>query len=160
MIIRRNDPRDFRAFAELNIAWIKDLHHVEESDQKMYDHPEIYAENGNSIFSAIIDDDVAGVVALKQDADGAWELTKMAVDPRFRGQGVGQALMDVVESYALKELGLEKIYLISNTINAAAIRLYKRCGWQVTHEGPHPRYARADIAMEKFLGPLSQIEEN
>ncbi len=152
MEIRRNDPRDFRAFAELNIAWIKELHHVEASDQKMYDHPEIYAQDGNSIFSVVIDETVAGVCALKQDDQGEWELTKMAVDERFRGRGVGQKLMDVVEGYAKDELGLEKIYLISNTINAAAIRLYKRCDWVVTHEGPHPRYARADIAMEKYLG--------
>ncbi len=149
--IRRNDPRDFRAFAELNIAWIKDLHHVEASDQKMYDHPEVYAQDGNSIFSAIVDDEVAGVVALKKDHEDQWELTKMAVDPKFQGRGIGKILMDVVEGYAKEELGLSKIYLISNTINAAAIRLYKRCDWVVTHEGPHPRYARADIAMEKFL---------
>ena len=151
MEIRRNDPRDFRAFAELNIAWIKDLHHVEASDQKMYDHPEIYAENGNSIFAVILEEEVAGVAALKQDEDGAWELTKMAVDPKFQGRGIGQVLMGHVENYARTELGLSHIYLISNTINAAAIRLYKRCGWVVTHEGPHPRYARADIAMEKHL---------
>jgi len=48
MEFRRNDPRDYRAFAELNIAWIKDLHHVEASDQYMYDHPESYAKDGNS----------------------------------------------------------------------------------------------------------------
>jgi len=151
MEIRRNDPRDYRAFAELNIAWIKELHHVEASDQKMYDHPEIYAQDGNSIFSIVVEDQVAGVCALKQDDEGQWELTKMAVDENFRGQGIGQKLMDIVESYAKDELGLEKIYLISNTINAAAIRLYKRCGWTVMFEGPHPRYARADIGMEKFL---------
>lgn len=151
MEIRRNDPRDFRAFAELNIAWIKDLHHVEDSDQYMYDHPEKYAQNGNSIFAVIIDQEVAGVAALKQDEEGQWELTKMAVDPKFQGRGIGKAIIDRVERYAKLELGLSKIYLISNTINAAAIRLYKRCGWTVTHQGPHPRYARADIAMEKIL---------
>lgn len=151
MEIRRNDPRDLRPFAELNIAWIKDLHHVEASDQYMYDHPESYVENGNSVFAAVIDGETAGVVALKQDEDGDWELTKMAVDPKFRGRGIGKILMDAVETFARDELGQSKIYLISNTINAAAIRLYKRCGWTVTHEGPHPRYARADIAMEKIL---------
>ncbi len=151
MEIRRNDPRDFRAFAELNIEWIKDLHHVEASDQYMYDHPESYAQNGDSIFAALIDDEVAGVVALKQDEDGEWELTKMAVDSKFRRRGIGEILMNTVESYAKTELGLNRIYLISNTINAAAIRLYKRCDWIVIHEGPHPRYARADIAMEKHL---------
>ena len=31
-------------------------------------------------------------------ADGRYELTKMAVDTRFRGKGVGQHLMTAVES--------------------------------------------------------------
>jgi ribosomal protein S18 acetylase RimI-like enzyme len=149
--VRRNDPRDLRAFAELNMAWIKDLHVVEPSDQYMYDHPESYTKDGNSVFSIIDGDEVAGVCALKQDDAGEWELTKMAVDPKFQGRGIGKKLMDVTENYARTELGLKKIYLISNTINAAAIRLYKRCGWTVTFEGPHPRYARADIGMEKIL---------
>ncbi len=151
MEIRRNDPRDYRAFAELNIHWIRDLHHVEESDQYMYDHPESYAQNGNSIFALIEEDEVAGVCALKQDEDGEWELTKMAVDSKFQGRGIGKIIMDAVESYARDELGQSRIYLISNTINAAALRLYTRCGWTILFEGPHPKYARADIGMEKIL---------
>lgn len=151
MEIRRNDPRDFRAFADLNIHWIRDLHHVEESDQYMYDHPESYAKNGNSIFALIEGDDVAGVCALKQDEDGEWELTKMAVDPKFQGRGIGKTIMEAVESYARDDLGKSRIYLISNTKNAAAIRLYKRCGWTILFEGAHPKYARANIGMEKTL---------
>ena len=151
MEIRRNNPRDFRAFAELNIEWIKELHHVEPADQKMYDHPEIYAANGNSIFAALIDDKVAGVVALKQDDDNEWELTKMAVSPDFQGRGIGRLLMEAVENHAREQMGLSRIYLISNTINAAAIRLYKRCGWKIMFEGPHPSYERANIGMDKAL---------
>lgn len=151
MEIRRNDPRDFQAFAELNIEWIRDLHHVETIDQHMYDHPETYAENGNSIFAVLIDNAVAGVCALKQDGDGEWELTKMAVSPGFQGRGIGKVLMDTVEEYAKIKLGKSRIYLISNTINAAAIRLYKRCGWTVLFEGSHPSYERANIGMEKQL---------
>jgi len=149
MIIRRNDPRDFRAFAELNIAWIRELHTVEASDQAMYDYPERYAEGGNSIFAVLDGEVVCGVCALKQDEDGGWELTKMAVAPDFRGRGIGELLMETVEGYARDELELERIYLISNTKNAAAIRLYRRRGWVVTFEGPHPRYGRANIGMEK-----------
>jgi RimJ/RimL family protein N-acetyltransferase len=151
MLIRRNDPRDFRAFAELNLAWIKELHHVEPSDQAMHDHPEPYAQDGNCIFAVIEEGKVSGVCALKQDDDGDWELTKMAVDPDFQGQGIGKVLMDAVEDFAKKELGLQRIYLLTNTVNAAAIRLYKRCGWSVTFEGTHPRYARANIGLEKYL---------
>lgn len=151
MQIRRNDPRDFLAFAELNIRWIRQLHNVEPSDQYMVDHPESYAQSGDSIFAALEDGNVVGVCALKQDEEGEWELTKMAVDPKCQGRGIGKTLMDTVEDFAKNELGLDRIYLISNTINAAAICLYKRCGWTITFEGRHPRYQRADIGMEKQL---------
>lgn len=151
MEIRRNHSDDLPAFVALNLAWIEELHTVECSDQKMADNPNIYIENGNSMFAAIIDEQVAGVCALKQDEDGAWELTKMAVDPKFRGHGLGKTIMETVESYAKNEMGLEKIYLLSSTVNAAAIRLYKRQGWTVFLEGEHPKYSRCNIGMEKIL---------
>jgi len=56
----------------------------------MVAHPEIYTQNGNHVFSAHIDGEVAGACALKKHADGRYELTKMAVDTAFRGNGVGQ----------------------------------------------------------------------
>lgn len=149
--IRRNEESALRRFADLNAAWIADLHFLEESDKKMVSHPETYIQDGNSVFSVHIDGIVAGACALKKDAEGKWELTKMAVDPAFQGHGIGKALIHVVEGYAKDTLGLDYIYLLSNTGNAAAIRLYHREGWTVFHEGPHPVYARANIGMEKYL---------
>jgi len=149
--IHRNDPRALARFAALNAAWIEDMHYLEESDKKMIAHPEIYTEDGNSVFSLHMGDIVAGACALKQDKQGEWELTKMAVDPKFQGQGLGQALIEVIETYAKETMGLKRIYLLSNTGNAAAIRLYKRNGWTVNHEGKHPVYARCNIGMEKLL---------
>ena len=75
----------------------------------------------------------------------------MAVDTAFRGKGVGQEIMTAVETYAKDVLGLDYLFLLSNTKNAAALRLYARNGWTVNHEGPHPVYARANIGMEKYL---------
>lgn len=40
---------------------------------------------------------------------------------------------------------------LSSTINAAAIRLYKRRGWTVDHQGAHPKYTRCNIGMSKRL---------
>ena len=139
------------AFAALNIAWIKEMHFVEPTDQHMADHPEEYTQGNNSVFSIHIDDDIAGVCALKQDDEGEYELTKMAVDPKYQRRGLGKLLMDEIERYARDDLGLKRIYLLSNTINAAAIRLYKRGGWTVMFEGPHPMYARCNIGMEKIF---------
>jgi ribosomal protein S18 acetylase RimI-like enzyme len=138
-------------FAALNAQWIEDLHVLEESDKQMVARPQIYIEGGNHVLSAHIGDEVAGAVALKKHGKGDYELTKMAVDSRFRGNGVGQLLMSACESYAKNTLGLKRLWLLSNTVNAAALRLYKRNGWSVNHEGPHPVYARANIGMEKIL---------
>jgi len=149
--IRRNDPAALPRFAALNAQWIEDLHHLEESDKLMVAHPEIYTQNGNHVFSAHINGEVAGAVALKKHDDGRYELTKMAVDTTFRGNGIGQHLMTAIESYAKNEMGLDYLFLLSNTRNEAALRLYARNGWTVNHEGPHPVYQRANIGMEKYL---------
>ena len=149
--IRRNDIAALPHFAALNAQWIEELHFLEESDKLMIAHPEIYTQNGNHVFSAHIDGGVAGACALKKCHDGRYELTKMAVDKKFRGNGIGQHLMTTIESYAKNEMGLDYLFLLSNTKNEAAIRLYLRNGWTVNHEGPHPVYARANIGMEKHL---------
>jgi len=149
--IRRNDPAALPRFAALNAEWIRQYHHMEESDKLMVAHPEIYTQNGNHVFSAHIDGEVAGACALKKHEGGRYELTKMAVDERFRGAGIGQQIIEAVETYAKDELKLDYLFLLSNTVLATALRLYARNGWTVNHEGPHPVYARANIGMEKYL---------
>ena len=149
--IRRNDPSALPRFAALNAEWINKYHHMEDSDKLMVAHPEIYTQNGNHVFSAHIDGEVAGACALKKHEDGRYELTKMAVDERFRGAGIGQQIIEAVETYAKDELKLDYLFLLSNTVLATALRLYARNGWTVNHEGPHPVYARANIGMEKHL---------
>lgn len=151
VIIKRNDPNALPRFAALNAQWIEDMHVLEDSDKLMVARPEIYTQNGNHVFSAHIGDKVVGAVALKKHENGAYELTKMAVDTSVRGRGIGQHLMTAIEAYAKDEMGLKHLFLLSNTRNEAALRLYARNGWTVNHEGPHPVYQRANIGMEKYL---------
>lgn len=149
--IKVDDAASLPRFAALNAAWITELHFMEDSDKRMVSHPESYIQNGNHVLSAHIGDQCAGVCALKHHEDGRYELTKMAVDPAFQGKGIGQHLMTAIEHYAKTIMGLNYLFLLSNTANAAALRLYARNGWTVNHEGPHPVYARANIGMEKHL---------
>lgn len=151
IIVKMDDPDALPRFAALNAQWIEDMHVLEESDKLMVARPEIYTQNGNHVFSAHIGDDVVGAVALKKHDNGDYELTKMAVDTTVRGRGLGQILMTAIESYAKDEMGLKRLFLLSNTRNEAALRLYARNGWTVNHEGPHPVYQRANIGMEKYL---------
>lgn len=149
--IRRNHAPSLPDFAALNARWIEELHHLEDSDKRMVEKPEIYLENGGQVFTAHVGDAVAGAVALKPHEDGRWELTKMAVDPAFQGMGIGQKLMDTCHDYAKDVLKVDRLFLLSNTKNAAALRLYTRNGWEINHEGEHPIYARCNIGMEKIF---------
>ena len=149
--IHLDDEEALPRFAALNAQWIEELHFLEDSDKKMIAHPEIYIQEGSHVLSAHISGKVAGAAALKKHGKGDYELTKMAVDSDYRGHGIGQILMSACESYAKNSLGLKRLWLLSNTGNAAAIRLYKRNGWTVNHEGAHPVYARANIGLEKDL---------
>ena len=150
-VIKINEASALPRFAALNIQWIEAMHFIEDSDKLMAARPEIYMQNGNRLFSAHLGEVIAGACALKHHDDGSYELTKMAVDVDYRGRGIAQDLIEAVHDYAKDTLGLSKIFLLSNTKNAAALRLYARNGWVVNHEGPHEKYARCNIGMEKVL---------
>lgn len=154
ILFRINDPASLPAFAELNRRWIERYHHMEPSDLAMVADPAIYTRGGGRVISAHIDGEVAGVVALKPHGKGAdtrWELTKMAVDARFRGRGVGGALLEEAHRLAREEIGVKELFLLTNTVLEAAQRLYARHGWVVNHRGPHPIYARCNIGWSKVL---------
>ena len=54
----------------------------------------------------------------------------MIVDPQYRGVGIGQQLMDWVETYAHKE-GCEIMVLDAYVTNHPAHRFYQRNGYQI-----------------------------
>ena len=78
---------------------------------------------------ALFNDEVAGTVALKKRTENSYEFTKMAVGKRFRNNGIGEKLTKASILKA-KSLGATEIILYSNTLQAAAIRLYERIGFK------------------------------
>ena len=95
-----------------------------------------------------MDDDIAGTVALKYSAPGVYEFTKMAVDEKYQGRKIGEALA-LAAIRKVDELGGRKIILYSNTILEPAIRLYRKLGFrEVPVDGP---YVRSNIKMELTL---------
>ena len=60
-------------------------------------------------------------------------VTHLVIDPRHRGRGAGRALMDAVRARVVGE-GCARWYLHVKRDNAAAIRLYERCGLRITIE--------------------------
>lgn len=63
------------------------------------------------------------------DGHRGW-INYLAVDPRFRYQGIGRRLMEAVEE-KLRRLGCPKINLQVRRSNDAVIAFYKRLGYTV-----------------------------
>lgn len=70
-------------------------------------------------------------------AAGEAELLRIAVDPAHQGEGLGRALLEACQR-ELAEEGLVHLFLEVRVSNAAAIRLYRTCGWKPC--GLRPRY--------------------
>ena len=88
-----------------------------------------------------------GTVALKHEGAGTYELTKMAVAPCARGQGLGRALMAAALA-RFHALGGSELFLESSSRLRTAIGLYERVGF-AHRPAPRPgsHYARADVYM-------------
>ena len=135
-------------FADLNYEWIKEAYAVEEHDRETLDHPvEHIIKPGGQIFFALAGKAVAGTVALININTEEFELAKMAVAPGFRGFGISNALMKVCIAHS-KATGKQRIILESNTKQAAAIKLYRKFGFQETPLDPNSLFERANIRME------------
>lgn len=133
-------------FESLNRQWIEKYFSMEPLDFLILQDPEEHIiKKGGSIFMASFNHQIVGTVALKFVSAGVYELTKMAVDEKYRGQKIGRALGEAAISRA-KHLGAEKIFLYSNTLLRPAVRLYFRLGFhEIPVDGP---YKRTNIKMQ------------
>jgi GNAT superfamily N-acetyltransferase len=104
-------------------------------------------------FAAEVDGQVVGLVgAGPGEFSGAAALTSLWVDPRFRGLGVGSALIDAVEAWALGQ-GLSQVLLWVTETNHVAERLYERRGFTRTgaEQSVRPDEPRVEFEMSKQI---------
>jgi GNAT superfamily N-acetyltransferase len=136
-------------FEKFNRQWIEEHFWMEPIDFEVLQKPDEYIiSKGGKILVALCNNEIAGTVALKFVNPMTYEFTKMAVDGKFRGLKVGQALGEAAIEKA-KELGATKIILYSHTVLVPAISLYKKLGFiEVPVDGP---YRRSNIKMELTL---------
>lgn len=111
------------------------------------DELESLLKPGNTLLAAMIDDKVVGFGGILEPIynGNVFELHPLAVDFRFRNQGVGKALVHALENEARKRGGLT-IYLGSDDdqeggeTNLANVDLYDNLGDKLTRflPGTHP----------------------
>jgi putative acetyltransferase len=140
---------DAEAFRELNREWIARYFKVEEQDLIQLDDPVgNILRPGGQIVMAIADGERIGCCALVFVKTGLFELAKMAVSERYRGQGIGRRLLEYTIAQA-RRLGAHTLELASNTKLANAVHLYESLGFRhLPPERVEPSpYARANVFM-------------
>jgi ribosomal protein S18 acetylase RimI-like enzyme len=140
------EDRHADAFRELNLDWIEEFFFVEDLDRKHLDYPRAsFIDTGGAILMAVLDGAVVGCCGLLKHEEGVYEVSKMAVEGRFRGAGIGRILLREVIAHAVT-LGAYRLTILSNTCLEPAIRLYRSIGFrEVPFESD--AYARGNIAM-------------
>lgn len=133
-------------FEKFNRDWIEEFFRLEPLDINVLKNPDQYIlASGGAILMASVDKEIAGTVGLRYLEPGIFEFTKMAVDKKFRGLKIGQALADAALSKA-KQFNAKKIILYSNTRQVPAIALYRKLGFIEIHNDG--LYERGNIKME------------
>jgi putative acetyltransferase len=93
---------------------------------------------------------VVGTASASPQGDALY-VRGMAVDPAARGSGIGRELMERIEEYAL-ELRFKRLYLSTTPFLIGAIRLYEKCGFVRSEDGPEDLFGTPLFTMEKKLG--------
>ena len=142
---------DFKeAFRNLNLGWL-DAHQLTEGhDLEILDDPETFCKtHGGEIFLMVEGQELVGSVALFQAGSDTVELGKMAVAPKWQGQGYARHLMEFALKRA-RDLKQKKVILYSNHKLQRAIRIYEQYGF-VHVEPDAPHYQTADVKMEYII---------
>lgn len=129
MIIRKMEPRDVPAIAELETICFSDPW-SENSVASELDNPLSYwlvAEDNGKI---------AGYVGSQSVLDAA-DMMNLAVSPDYRQRGIGQALVNGLVQY-LQQNNVIALLLEVRVSNTPAISLYKKMGF--VQVGRRPKY--------------------
>jgi ribosomal protein S18 acetylase RimI-like enzyme len=134
-------------FEKLNKSWLEEYFTVEPIDEWVLTKPyEAIISKGGKIYFIALNGEIAGTAALKFESDGVFELTKMTVDKKFQGYGLGKILCKTTVKKA-HDLGAKKVILYSHSSLQTAIAIYRKLGF-VDIPVEKGRYARADVKME------------
>ena len=105
-------------------SWDKDLDAIESA----------YLEDGGEFLVGVMEGEIVAMGALRRTPDdGVW-ITRMRVEPRLQGQGIGQRLLDKLHARAA-DLGYETLHLDTTVQQTAARRLYEKNGYRETGRG-------------------------
>ena len=133
-------------FYHLNKIWIEEFFLLEESDKfDLLDPEKSIINKGGEIFFVLIENKPIATAAMIPIKSDTYELAKMTVDAKYRGNGIANKLMDKCILFA-EEKEAKEIILITNDTLVIARNLYDKYGFK---EVPldSDKYLRGNVKM-------------
>jgi ribosomal protein S18 acetylase RimI-like enzyme len=146
------NSNDFDAARELFVeyaAWLNVDLCFQSFDEELRTLPGVYRRPEGFVLLALVDDGVAGCIALKPREGGACEMKRLYVRPQFQGFGIGRALAEACLSEAAA-IGYDRMVLDTFERMTPAVTLYRSLGFaecEGYYENPHDGV----VYMEKAL---------
>ena len=124
LVVERASPR-LAAACELLAELDEYLNRLYAADRNYLLDVEALCAPEVAFFIAHCDGETAACGALRRIDDASAEIKRMYVRPRFRGQGVGRALLLALESHA-RATGVRRLVLETGVDQPEALALYER----------------------------------
>jgi putative acetyltransferase len=146
------------AFEQLNRDWIESYFVLEDADREVFADPvAAVLATGGQIFFVTEGDAVLGTCAVLRHSQAECEIAKMAVAAEARGRGLGNLLMKAAVEFAVA-IGSRRVVILSNTLLAPALQLYRKHGFIQVPLAADGRYQRANIRLELELPARESAE--
>ncbi len=107
-----------------------------------------FNQNDRLYFEAKVKNEVVGYIGVSDNGEEL-NILKLAVIPRFRSLSIGQKLVETIVKLK-NEKGYKSLFLEVDDKNEKAIRLYKRCGFEVVSTRKR-YYQNGDDCLVMFL---------
>jgi len=138
-------------FQAINEEWISAMFRMEQADREVLEDPRthILDPGGAILFVEAPGLGIVGTCAIRKTGVRSAELTKMGVRASARGLKAGEFLLAAAIERA-SAMGIDDLYLLTNSRCEAAIHLYEKLGFEHDAEVMAKygaRYQRCDVAM-------------
>jgi ribosomal protein S18 acetylase RimI-like enzyme len=155
---RRYQPQDNAAAKELNYAGLKQMmadtnwEGIEVADGDYDDIENIYIHHHGDFIVGTVDGEVVVTGAVKRLTATCAEIKRIRVRPECQRKGYGETMLANLIKIA-KEFGYKTLRIDTMTTNTRAQQLFKKAGFNFSHEG------KIDIYPVKFYYMTLKEEE-